>query len=244
MNIKIFKIKKCQNWGLLLIFLLNNLVVFAEKKSVKILPSDSSAVIARTLKESSLDNLRKQKDYQYLEEMAEPPGWWDKFLYEFFRWINQFFGEGTFGNNWTIVAYILVGAVFAYVIAKLIGVDFSGFLKKKSGMQIPYEAFNEDIHAIDFQDTIQDAINQGNFRLAVRLYYLKALKDLTDKGFIDWKLNKTNRSYVYELKSQSLRPDFESITSQFEYAWYGDFPIDAQGFEGIKTQFIDFGRKI
>lgn len=244
MNIKVFKIKKHQIWGISLLILLNSLVGFSQKKIAKILPTDSSAVVIRTLKESSLGNLRKQKDYQYLEQLAEPPGWWQKFWFEFFRWLEQFFGEGTFGTTWNIVAYTIIGLVIAFVIAKLIGVDFSGMFKRKSGVEIPYEAFNEDIHNIDFQDTIQEAINQGNFRLAVRLYYLKALKDLTDKGFIEWKLNKTNRSYVFEIKSPSLRPDFEAITSQFEYAWYGDFPIDSQGFEGIKTQFADFGRKI
>jgi hypothetical protein len=212
-----------------------------DSPKLEILAQDSSKITVRKPLESKMSALKKLKDYQYtVQESQVIDTWWKRLLRRFFNWFGNLFtgvGNPTF---WKTAAYVFIAGVVVYVTLKLMGVDFSGLYRKKTNNEIPYETLGENIHAIDFADSIAEAITQKNYRLAVRLYYLKALKELTDREMIDWRINKTNRSYVYELNSPTLRPDFEQITLQFEYAWYGDFPVDETQFINIKNQFLTF----
>jgi hypothetical protein len=219
----------------------NPISAILPKDSYQILAQDSSKITVRKPLESKIAALRKLKDYQYtVQESQIIDTWWKRLLRRFFNWIGNLFtgvGNPTF---WKTAAYVFIASVVVYVTLKLMGVDFTGLYRKKNNNEIPFETLGENIHAIDFTDSISEAITQKNYRLAVRLYYLKALKELTDREMIDWKINKTNRSYVYELNSPTLCLDFEQITLQFEYAWYGDFPVDETQFINIKNQFLTF----
>ena len=231
------------------IFVLGNFSILAETKqySPKLEPvaQDSAKIAVRKPLESKMTALKKSKDYQYgVQESQVLDTWWRRLLRRFFNWFGSLFtgvGNPTF---WKTVAYVFIASVVVYVTLKLMGVNFSGLYRKKNNNEIPYETLGENIHVIDFTESIAEAITQKNYRLAVRLYYLKALKELTDREMIDWRINKTNRSYVYELNSPTLRPDFEQITRQFEYAWYGDFPVDEAQFLSIKNQFLTFSNSI
>jgi len=215
------------------------------KKQYQTLAQDSIKITVRKPLESEMTALKKLKDYQYgVEESQVLDTWWERLLRRFFNWFGNLFtgvGNPTF---WKTATYVFIASVIVYITLKLIGVNFSGLYRKKDKNEIPYETLGENIHAIDFPDSIEKAITQKNYRLAVRLYYLKTLKELTDREMIDWRINKTNRSYVYELNSPNLRPDFERITLQFEYAWYGNFPVDEEQFIVIKNQFLTFSNSV
>ena len=229
-----------------LILLTNNAIsAIPPKESYQTLAQDSAEITVRKPLESKMNALKKLKDYQYgVQESQVLDTWWRRLLRRFFNWFGNLFtgvGNPTF---WKIAAYIFIASVVVYITLKLMGVDFAGLYREKSNNEIPYETLGENIHAIDFTESIAEAITQKNYRLAVRLYYLKVLKELTDREMIDWRINKTNRSYVYELNSPTLRPNFEQITLQFEYAWYGDFPVDEEQFTNIKNQFLTFSNSI
>ena len=228
------------------------LVSFSTFADIKKYPSkletfaqDSSKITVRKPLESKMMALRKLKDYQYTAQQSQViDTWWKRLLRRFFNWFNSLFTGVGNPAFWKTAAYVFIASVIVFVTLKLLGVDFSGLYRKKNNNEIPYETLGENIHSIDFADAIAEAIAQKNYRLAVRLYYLKALKELTDREMIDWRINKTNRSYVYELNSPTLRPDFERITLQFEYAWYGDFPVDETQFLNIKNQFLTFSEEV
>ena len=226
-------------------FKTNPIIALLPKENYENYAQDSSKITVRKPLESKMTVLRKSKDYQYtIQESQVIDTWWKRLLRRFFNWFNSLFtgvGNPTF---WKTAAYVFIASVVVYVTLKLMGVDFSGLYRRKNNNEIPYETLGENIHAIDFADSIAEAIAQKDYRLAVRLYYLKALKELTDREMIDWRINKTNRSYVYELNSPTLRPDFERITLQFEYAWYGDFPVDETQFLNIKNQFLTFSDSV
>ena len=231
-------------YGLILLST-NSISAIPPKESLQTLAQDSTIITVRKPSESEMTVFKKSKDYQYgVEESQVLDTWWKRLLRRLFNWFGNLFtgvGNPTF---WKTAAYIFVASVVVYVTLKLMGVDFSGLYRKKNTNEIPYETLGENIHTIDFVNSIAEAITQKNYRLAVRLYYLKVLKELTDREMIDWRINKTNRSYVYELNSPTLRPDFEHITRQFEYAWYGDFPIDEEQFISIKNQFLTFSNSV
>ena len=231
--------------SVVILFTTNSISALPPKESYQNYTQDSSKITVRKPLESKMASFRKLKDYQYTAQDSQViDTWWKRLLRRFFNWFGNLFtgvGNPTF---WKTAAYVFIASVVVYVTLKLMGVDFSGLYRKKTNNEIPYETLGENIHAIDFTDSIAEAITQKNYRLAVRLYYLKALKELTDREMIDWKINKTNRSYVYELNSPTLRPDFEQITLQFEYAWYGDFPVDETQFINIKNQFLTFSNSV
>ena len=230
------------------------LLIFCFSFSISAIPTttinqtiaqDSTKINVRKPSESKMTVLRKLKDYQYTAQESQViDTWWNRLLKRFFNWFGNLFTGGANSTFWKIAAYVFVATVVVYVTLKLIGVNFTGLYQKKNNNEIPYESFGENIHVIDFADSINEAITQKNYRLAVRLYYLKALKELSDNEMIDWRINKTNRSYVYELNSPTLRPDFERITLQFEYAWYGDFSVDEEQFTTIKNQFLTFSNSV
>jgi hypothetical protein len=65
---------------------------------------------------------------------------------------------------------------------------------KSSSSKKRVNELNENIHEIDYDQDIKEAIAAGNYSLAVRLLYLQTLKTLSDNALIKWNINKTNGS--------------------------------------------------
>ena len=64
------------------------------------------------------------------------------------------------------------------------------------------------IHETDLERFLREALAQGNYTLAIRLYYLQVIKDLSAKSAIRWSREKTNRDYQRELRSHRLAEPF------------------------------------
>jgi Mn-containing catalase len=118
------------------------------------------------------------------------------------------------------------------------------FPSRNTADTLDYVVGQENIHEINFEQAIGSALEQGDFRLAIRLQYLKILKLLTVKELIHWKPNLTNQSYVQELEKTSHHSDFTEITRYFEFAWYGDFEVSEDGFKEMKAFSDSFVRKV
>ncbi len=132
-------------------------------------------------------------------------------------------------------------ATIAFFIFKMAGIDMLNIFRRKPRIvNLPYSESIENIHEIDFDTDIEKAVAQHNYRLAVRLLYLKCLKQLNDASLIKWQPEKTNGAYVNELNSPAQRSTFKLLTRQFEYVWYGDFAIDGDIFKHINVLFQKF----
>lgn len=109
---------------------------------------------------------------------------------------------------------------------------------KLDGDIIDIEHIEENLDKIDDLDPIiQQAIRQGNYALAIRLYYLAILKALTEKNAILWKRDKTNRAYVEEMRNHTFFESFSGTTRLFERVWYGNVSLQMTDFEQIKPNF-------
>ena len=214
-------------------------------RGFSLVAQDSTAIQVRKPNKSEIVAFQKSIDYQYeTVQNNHIETWWERQLRAFAKWFSEAFsgvGNPTF---WKIFAYCFVAAVIVFVTLKLMGVDIESFFSKQASTNIPYETLVENIHQINFTEAITDAIQQKDYRLAVRLHYLKTLKELSDNGLIDWQINKTNQSYVYEIQDSQLKKTFERVTRQFEYIWYGDFPIDEQAFLQVREEFLIFSNQI
>lgn len=227
-----------------IILLLLSCYTWAGKPKLKaVLRNDSSVVQLKRFNNVKLAQLKQKPQFQYNSGSSGPSLW-----SRFWRWFWHLFDgvDAPRGMSWLFVflkyLFISLGvAAIVFIILKLAGVDVRGLLKRKSvDASVPFTETLENIHEIDFDLNIDQAITQNNYRLAVRLLYLRTLKQLSDAQLIHWQIDKTNEAYVSELANPDQREAFAVLTRQFEFVWYGEFAINSQGFQNIKTLFSNF----
>jgi hypothetical protein len=102
------------------------------------------------------------------------------------------------------------------------------------------DEISEDIFAINYQKEIDKAAAQGNYRLAVRLLFLRLLKNMSDKNVISYKQDKTNSDYLMQLSSTNYYQDFFRITRYYEYSWYGKFEVSNEAYLLINKEVQQF----
>ena len=142
--------------------------------------------------------------------------------------------------------WILIVVSFAAVIVWYLS-SLNIRLFRKASTSIIVEDVNkmpEDIFSIPYEKNIAEAIQQNQFRLAVRLLYLQTLMRLSNKNLIQFKQDKTNSQYLAQLYNTAFYKDFFSLTRQFEYTWYGQFPISKEVFEQVQKDFATFNHKL
>lgn len=238
---------------LLFIFFYCFIASISAQKQVDALPqakdsvpvhTDSATLAIRNLEARTLDKYKRDAAFNYQEEIA-PANWWQQFKQWFYEWLKKLFANKASATAFKWF-FILAGVcALVFLIYKLSGMNLMAIFGKKAGA-ISKTSIDEaeNIHIIHFEKEIKQAVEQGDFRLAVRLLYLQSLKDLTDKRLIDWQPGKTNNSYLQELHTASFRQDFAQLTGQFEYIWYGRFPIAAADFAPLQDQFYAFKQLI
>ena len=101
---------------------------------------------------------------------------------------------------------------------------------------------SEEENENDPDSLLRNAIRAGNYRLAVRYLYLQSLHRLSEKKFIEINANKTNYEYVMEVRRHKFANEFASLTLQYEYVWYGEYPVDENLFEQIQGGFTQFNK--
>lgn len=205
---------------------------------------DSSTVSVRQFDETALAGLRKNPDFQYEDQQLDL-SWWQRFK----RWVmykvaELMTREGAYSVLNTVLITLGIVALI-YLIMRLLGMDIAHIFSRKSlASPLDYTAGSENIHEIDFAQELQKAIETGNYRLAVRLLYLDCLKKLSDHELIYWQPAKTNAAYVNELTDTVLKTEFKQLTRQFEYVWYGDFPINQHHFMRLNDSFRQFDNEL
>jgi hypothetical protein len=141
--------------------------------------------------------------------------------------------------------WFIAGAFILFIIYNLFLAD--GVFKrspKSNSAAIP-EAEEEHIDKeSDFDKLIRNAIQSGNYRLAIRYHYLQTLHLLAGKNQVQLAADKTNYQYVRELVNKNFQNDFSALTLNYEYVWYGEFAIDEIVYSKLKTAFVSFNNKL
>ncbi|MCC8425204.1 DUF4129 domain-containing protein [Mucilaginibacter sp. UR6-11] len=233
----------------LLVSLTAGLAAPAKQVKVKMLiKTDSSAISVRHFDSATLNQYRAKKEFHFTKDSYVEESLWDRF----WTWLRNLFrlknkqGAGELFNIIIKYGFIVLGlAALIFLIFKLIGVDAFNVIKGRSASApLLHDESVEDIYTINFDAEVEKAVNQQNYRFAVRLMYLRVLKQLSDAGQIHWELNKTNSIYVNELTNAEQRLAFKLLTRQFEYIWYGELIIDAAAFKKINALFDGFKIKM
>lgn len=139
---------------------------------------------------------------------------------------------------WVIILSSFIGVVLWYLVVSNIFV----FRKKAKSISLEEDVAEnkDDLFSLDYEKEMAAATTAGNYRLAVRLWYLQTLKTLAERGMIQYRFGRTNQDYVTQLSRHSLYRDFFRLTRNFEYTWYGQFPLSAEAYEMIRHDFVQF----
>jgi hypothetical protein len=226
---------------LLLLFILFSFkVTYAQQR----LQVDSSVVVQRFFNENSIEQLKKEKDFQY-ENLREPVrSIWDRFWSWFWRKMSDILATRGGRIAFNTIFIVLAISVIAFFIWKVMGMNRNGVFGRNSKDGLDYGVSVDDINKISFAEAIEQAVTVGNFRLAVRLLYLQSLKRLADKGFIQWQVNKTNSDYLKEVSGRSWASLFTSLTYKFDYIWYGEMQVDKEQYADVQQAFMSFNNQL
>lgn len=150
-------------------------------------------------------------------------------------------GLGTFG---TALLYGLVIIGLAYLLVFLLNrTGASGRSRVKEGDQhkaYSFEELEEYIHETELDRYLRLALEAGDHKAAVRVYYLMTIKALSEKNCIAWKRDKTNFDYVREMRRHPDYQAFRKLTYTFEVVWYGDTEIDQTIYRKVSPDFEAF----
>jgi hypothetical protein len=215
---------------------------------------DSSKVNGRHYNAAAMNKYSDSTQFNYEEQAKAKKKAGLNLWHRFWTWVweelEKLFGGPSSPSHpkqtpsFDFVKYIMLAialGLLVFVIIKMAGMNIANiFNRTPKNINIPYSESLENIHQITFEEEIEKALSQRNYRLAIRLLYLSTLKQLNDANFIHWQADKTNSAYINELTDAEKRQSFSILTRQFEYVWYGDFPVDGPSFQNINTLFHDF----
>jgi hypothetical protein len=216
---------------LFVIFLSANRIAFcSEDSTAAIIPADSAPVDVRTPSPARQKSIFSRKEFLYDKQGPPPKPIGESFSEWLSRYLDKIFNSEEMGLFWKIFQWVLIAATVV-IVAVLLTRSYAGSLFFGTGKsRMDFSEVTEDIHAIDFDKLISEALESKNYRRVVRLYFLKMLKCLTDKDLIRWKPDKTNSDYHTELKGSDFQPEFRSASMLYEYIWYGDFKLNEEEF--------------
>lgn len=146
----------------------------------------------------------------------------------------------------TLLWLLIIGGFAAAIMWYLAGSNVGLFRKRNRGLQTTAEEelATEDIFAINYQREIDKAEAAGNYRLAIRLLFLRVLKDMAGKNIIQYKQDRTNLDYLFQLHSTGYYNNFFRITRNYEYSWYGQFDVGEDAYRIIRNDFKQFDSQI
>lgn len=200
----------------------------------------------------TIDSLKTTEDFYYLQT-AEKDSWWVRFK----RWVgakyNQFI-QWLFGDYQAnallalfikILPYLLLILVLGLIIWLFSRLNPSGrALKSQKQPQVFLNEEEELVKTQDISKLITDAVKVGDYRLAIRYYYLLYLQKMDQEGVIDYKFQKTNQDYSQEITYEQVKQQFAVITKIYEFIWYGNFAISEKAFLLAEKDFSKMNQEL
>lgn len=191
----------------------------------------------------------RYKGHEFDYSVSKPKeSFGQKLMRKISQLLQSIFGETAFTKSAKLTgvlirlfAIILVGFLLYFIIKYILGKDGNFiFGKKNKKLDLNVEELHENIHEINFPESIAAFERAQDYRSAVRYQFLFILKKLSDKKLINWNPEKTNKDYAAELKAPHLKDEFSNLAYIFDYVWYGEFDIEDQSYQKFKNKYQAF----
>lgn len=210
----------------------------------------SATPIFRNFDTEKIADYQSSKDFSYVNEKPYSPAFIDWIKAKFAQLMQWLFGSEqskTYsGNFFDVMKWVIIVLGVLLVMANILGVEFTQLFTRKHDIKenIFNEALEENINELNFEELIAQHLTKKNYRYVVRLYYLKALKNLSDREVIDWQAFKTNQEYYNEIEEAETQKAFGKITELFNFVWYGEFEVNEHKLQDYITDFNNFNKQI
>ena len=243
------------------IFILFFLLAFTESfsqdnlsvKEEQIVQYDTESTISPLhFDEESIEKYKNDKAFDYSEKKQED-NWWQQFKrwlanlwYSFLDWL---LGDRQYNSFFAfllkILPYLIIGGIIVFVVWLFYKLNpGASFLKSKAKPDVFFSEEEEIIRSKDIQKLIEKALQNKEYRLAVRYYYLLILKKLTNAELIEYEFDKTNSDYISEVLSETINIPFRKATNLYDYIWYGNFAVTETDYQKAQKTFKELEQQI
>ncbi len=211
----------------------------------------------RTFDQEKIDEFKSQEEFGYIQEReeihlfedllewvisllpdieVEETGWFIAFLQTCF---------GIVKVLTMVVLPIIMGLnlLIPIILFLMVVIELNGKNNSNKGLDLDFQDLSNQVTSTNWDELIEKALDTDQFNLAVRFLYLKTLKDLDLANKIIWAENKTNSDYRKELPKH-LQSDFDRMTYNFEYSWFGEFEIDFERYKAILEHYHSLKLKL
>lgn len=199
---------------------------------------DSSQVVVRQPDSKFVDSYRSQKEFNYTLPPLETN--FLKQLWEYLLKKYRILVDIT--DAMPLIYKILMGGMilfFLFVVVTKTRI-YKIFYSDKE-IESPEFKFSDTVdQSIDFDESIRLQMEQRQYRLAIRLLYLKVINQLRMKEIIHFSKEKTNIDYLHDLTNEDLKSRFYAITTIYNHVWYGDIEIDEDQYIRFEKSFQSF----
>ncbi|MBS1743932.1 MAG: DUF4129 domain-containing protein [Bacteroidetes bacterium] len=140
---------------------------------------------------------------------------------------------------WAVIIMVLLFIVYKLFVSQgLFTKNKTDAVVKESG-----EITKEMTDPADYDAMIRQSYTKGDYRMAVRFLFLKTLRLLAERGYIQYETDKTNYRYVQEIKADK-KQSFASLVLDYEYVWYGHIDLVKDQYEQVEKKYQSFLNKV
>lgn len=205
-----------------------------------------SEVSPMEFSEDRIESLKKDEAFDYTEIEPDEDNWWEKFKrwlsdlwYRFWDWLLPDYAGSPF---WSFIVSALPYLIIAGIIVFIIWLFYrlnpgAKILKSQEAPDVFFTEEEEIIKTKDIQKLIQKALENQDYRLAVRYSYLLILKRLSNAHIIEYEFDKTNSDYIAEITSENINQQFKKVTTLYDYIWYGSFSVTQADYQIAQNTF-------
>ena len=214
---------------------------------------DSSQVTPKNFDQKALDQFKNQDEFNYTTKQDEENvfektwAWLGRVVKRMLSFIFDDIGPavGVLAAIVKAIPWIVLGLLLFFMLKFFLKVNTRNATDVLA--TIPSIQLTNDealINNLQLGELIAQAIQEKDYRLAVRFYYLQILQKLTDKELIVWQQEKTNEDFIREVAKLKIASDFTEITRLYDFVWYGNFEINEPEFLKATTLFNTLKNKI
>lgn len=220
-----------------LFFLVFILITCPIPGSGQALAPDTAAQQLRSLPQEKITEIAEREAFRYEVPAREPQSSWDKFKAWLYKQLSTLFGTPAAQAVWEVLLYLAFAALFLLILNQYLKGNIRRILLGHT-TPAPTSAVTQAVGTdTGFEERIQSAVAGGNYGQAIRFLYRQSLHQLQQSGHIDWRRDKTNHDYLYEIGPHELQRLFREVTRYYEYAEYGNFSVSRAEFENARNRF-------
>ena len=148
-------------------------------------------------------------------------------------------------SNFKFVFYFLIIGLVVFLIIKIVSSFKKNPAIKPNAISISsIEEIEEKMHELDLEILLKEALQDKNYRIALRINFLIIIKMLSQRGYIIWAKEKTNWEYHSEVKDKNLSSLFRDIIVSFEPVWYGEHQLTEEQFNAVSPTYENFKKQL